>query len=151
MLNLSPPTNVDNTSTDEGSHVKMAAKEAEGYLLTLAVRALWRSSNHTEAYDLSIKGLAIMDTHLKEMEGKLSSSSTGGMQWYGGLYPLRSRMIRYQCLVGESLGVRSTDLAGRYRNAVLVKDGDGICTVLNLMLRELLLGDQGECVYFRCC
>jgi hypothetical protein len=28
--------------------------------------------------------------------------------------------------------------------AVLAKDGDGICTVLNLMLRDLLEGDQGE-------
>jgi hypothetical protein len=32
----------------------------------------------------------------------------------------------------------------RYRMAVLAKDGDGICTVLNLMLRDLLGSDEGE-------
>ena len=100
-----------------------------------------------QAYELANKTLLIIDAHLKECEG-LSNSGVGG------LYPLRSRVVRFRSLIAENLdgdvvvggsssGIRE-DLARRYRTAVLGKDGDGICTVLNLMLRDLLMGDQGE-------
>ena len=115
-------------------------RECEGYLLSLAIRTLYHSQKYTEAYELSNKTLLILDAHLKECEHKIAGN-------VGGLYPLRSRVIRYRSLVGEKLGVSvREDLAGRYRSAVLAKDSDGICTVLNLMLRDLLEGDQGKII-----
>jgi 26S proteasome regulatory subunit N3 len=104
-----------------------------------------------QAYELANKTLLIIDAHLKECEGLSTKNEGGGV---GGLYPLRSRVVRFRSLIAENLdgdvvvggsssGIRE-DLARRYRAAVLGKDGDGICTVLNLMLRDLLMGDQVE-------
>ncbi|KAL3789976.1 hypothetical protein ACHAWO_002030 [Cyclotella atomus] len=132
-----------------------ASREIEGYLLSLAIRTLYRQSQFGSAYNLADMALNILDAHINDCEGKLVSvgtnNSIGGV---GGLYPLRSRIVRYRSLVCDSLndgdnlegrvnGIR-VDLAKRYRDAVLVKDGDGICTVLNLMLGDLLKGDQVE-------
>ncbi|KAL3785663.1 hypothetical protein HJC23_001934 [Cyclotella cryptica] len=139
------------------SYLVKTPREIEAYLLSLAIRSLWRSNRHAEAYQLSNKALLIVDAHLKECEG-LISAAAGGQGGVGGLYPLRARLVRYRSLVLESLlssagsgsgeasevvGVRE-DLATRYRMAVLAKDGDGMCTVLNLMLRDLLRGNQVE-------
>ena len=140
-------TDDDNAiNTTAGStYLVKTPREAEGYLLSLAIRSLYHSKDYVRAYELSTKSLLILDAHIDECEGKLLAHSVGGM------YPLRSRVLRYRSLVGEQLSAvgggnsgMMEDLAGRYRSAVLVKDGDGICTVLNLMLRDLLERDQGE-------
>jgi hypothetical protein len=145
LLHLSSGSGMDIERAD-ATYLVVAAREGEAYLLTLAVRNLWRQRKYSEAYELSNKGLNIIDTHLRECEGKILDNLG-----VGGLYPLRSRMVRYRSLVGECMdregdavrGMRE-DLALRYRMAVLAKDGDGICTVLNLMLRDLLGSDEGE-------
>lgn len=139
------------------SYLVKTPREIEAYLLSLAIRSLWRSNRYVEAYQLSNKALLIVDAHMKECEGVISAAS-GGQGGVGGMYPLRARLVRYRSLVLESLlasagsgsgevsevsGVRE-DLATRYRMAVLAKDGDGLCTVLNLMLRDLLRGNQGK-------
>jgi hypothetical protein len=140
-------------STEEKKYAKAAAREIEGYLLSLAIRTYYRQSDFKSAYQLADKALCILDAHIDECEGKLLGVNVGG------LYPLRSRIVRYRSLVlscadddddggvqlnGETVNGIRADLAKRYRDAVLVKDGDGICTVLNLMLGDLLRGDQGE-------
>ena len=154
----------DDDTASSHKYVVKSCRELESYLLSLAVRTMYHSQQYTQAYELCNKGLLIIDAHLKECEGKISTvqsaKGTSPSVGVGGLYPLRSRMVRYRSLVMERLvgvssvedvmGVRE-DLAKRYRMAVLAKDGDGICTVLNLMLRDLLGLDQGESFCFNNC
>lgn len=141
LVGLAQSMTDDDINKEEKSYLVKSAREAEAYLLSLAVRHLWRDGS-AKASELADKALLIVDAHISECEGLISPTSG-----VGGLYPLRARLVRYRSLVLESSGgvegVRD-DLARRYRMAVLAKDGDGICTVLNLMLRDLLEGDQGE-------
>jgi len=134
LLHLSSPSD----AIHKDQCLDKAAREVECYLLSLAIRSYYRANHYQVAYDLSLKAIAIADAYLSASEGKLNVETCGGM------YPLRSRLVRYRSLVGEALGRQEGDLSARYRSAVLAKDGDGICTVLNLMLRDLLAGDQGE-------
>lgn len=123
-----------------------SAREVESWLVTLATRIQWRAKNYEAAYEWSGKGLKILDAHL----GEVTSSSSDSV---GGLYPLLARLLRYRSLTLESLpentrsahvATQRSELAGRHTTSVLRRDADVSATVLNIMLRDLLAGDQVE-------
>lgn len=152
-----------NEPTTTPLYLVKSQREVEAWLLTLAIRILWRDSKYDEAYELCGQALRIMDAHLAECDvyANILTNANGGVgggrisqavnKSPGGLQPLLARLLRYRSLIIESLPNKSAinaslreELAGRHRMAVLRNDGDVMCVVLNLMLRDLLEGDQVE-------
>jgi len=138
--------NDEKKKEDEGGYLAKSAREVESWLLSLAVRIRWRSGEVDAAYDLVGKALSIIDAHVSDLGSDPSLSA-------GGLYPLLSRLVRYRSLVVSSSGParRSAlaaghrdDLALRHRSAVLRRDPETAATVLNVMLSDLLAGDEVE-------
>ena len=138
-------------------YLEKSPREIESWLITLAIRIQWRaaSSSSSEsstlaAYELSEKGLKILDAHLADC-GDVTFNVPGSS--VGGLYPLLARLLRYRSLTLEVLSPSQrsalvahhrTELASRHTMAVLRKDTDVTATVLNIMLHDLLAGDQIE-------
>lgn len=163
LVQLSPPLEEMQTEESEENKeektvfLEAAAREFEAYLFTLAIRILWskgESSVH-QALDLSIKGIQIVTLHIEEAEASPHTITGVGAGSATGLFPLLARLYRYQGLVTESLSGndggtvlvqigRREQLAHAHRMAVMRRDVDTQATLLNLMLRELLVADQGE-------
>lgn len=124
-----------------------AVREVEAYLLSLAVRLLWRQNDTSRASDLVVKAIGITTQHMKE-----ASKNTYGIGSANGLYPLLARLYRYQSLVMESPAKKEKavvvlergDLVGAHRMAVVRRDVDTQATLLNIMLRDLLQANQVE-------
>ena len=135
-----------NDKKKEDGYLSKSAREVESWLLSLAVRIRWRSGDVDGAYDLVGKALSVIDAHVSDLGSNPSLSA-------GGLYPLLSRLVRYRSLVVSSsdparrsalaAGHRD-DLALRHRSAVLRRDPETAATVLNVMLSDLLAGDEVE-------
>ena len=156
--------NIDSSSTSTPSSISSfvylthACREVESWLLSLTVRVMWRSQNYMEAYEWSEKGLKLLDAHLADCSGYYSTTTTtttttSGGGGVGGLYPLLARLLRYRSLTLESLPppLRSSlsashrsELSHRHTTAIVRHDADVSATVLNILLRDLLLGDQVE-------
>jgi len=146
----SKPEAMDEEKIEEPTsplYVVKAAREVESWLVTLVIRIQWRAKKHQAAYEWTEKGLNILDAHLSEC------SSSYGDFGVGGLHPLLARLLRYRSLTLESLppttrsalvATHRSGLAGRHTMAVLRRDADVSATVLNIMLRDLLEGDQVE-------
>ncbi len=82
---------------------------------------------------------------------KDASKNTYGVGSGSGLYPLLSRLYRFQSLVAEACAPgyhleqgRRGELVNAHRLAVIRKDVDTQATLLNIMLRDLLNANQGE-------
>lgn len=162
-VDTAPVYAIPTTAVD---YLLVSPREVESWLLSLAIRILWRSSRFEEAYALSEKALSILDAHLSECgtatTSIVSTVTVGGgidgkraiLAGPGGLHPLLARLLRYRNLTIESLpnAFRKSaisaelrpELANRHTLACLRRDGDVSSTVLNLMLRDLLNADQGE-------
>lgn len=127
-------------------YLSSAVREVESYLLSLAVRLLWRQNDISRASDLVVKSIDITSQHMKE-----ASKNTYGIGSANGLYPLLARLYRYQNLVMESSSKKEGsvevlergDLVGAHRMAVVRRDVDTQATLLNIMLRDLLQANQG--------
>mmetsp|Transcript_23916 Transcript_23916/g.49515 ORF Transcript_23916/g.49515 Transcript_23916/m.49515 type:complete len:584 (-) Transcript_23916:226-1977(-) len=161
-MDVDPPA----AATSSENYLIASPREAESWLLSLAVRIQWRASLFVEAYQLSEKALMVLDAHLKEcqidnsttvMVGGASTTEKGFaglLAGPGGLYPLQARLLRYRSLTMESLtdvaqktgliAEKRVELATRHRMACLRRDADVSSTVMNLMLRDLLNADQVE-------
>ena len=148
IANLSPEQDMEIEEESSGekeslSYLVASAREVEAWLISLAIRLLWKDSKYAEALDLSNKGIQILSVHLEEA----ASATVGGAA--SSLYPLLARMYRYQSLVAESLNVedegeKRVTMVHAHRMACLRRDVDTQATLLNLMLRDLLNADQGE-------
>ena len=152
--------NVDSSSSPPPSpppvYITHSCREVESWLISLTVRVLWRSKNYTEAYDWSEKGLKLLDAHLADCSTTSTtppSSSDVASGGVGGLYPLLARLLRYRSLTLESLpsttrtaimAYQRSELSHRHTTAILRHDADVSATVLNILLRDLLMGDQVE-------
>jgi len=146
-------TTPDPPSTVPTAHLVSSSREVEAWLLSLAVRALWKGGRDEDASLLAGKALVLVSTHLEEaMDG---NASGGGSK--SALYPLLARLYRYRSLAVERCagadgggGVgwggegQRAELAYAHRMAVLRRDVDTQATLLNLMLRDLLNASQGE-------
>jgi len=124
-------------TTEEGPTylTKASSREVEAWLISLAVRLLWKQGKHTEAFELSQKGIEIINNHLEQH----SSSS---------LFPLLARMFRLRSLAAESLHSPAIDvglrvgMAKAHNIATLRRDVETQATLLNCMLRDLLRHSQ---------
>ena len=171
LVQLSPPLEemqTDNDNSDDKNnnddekepvvYLEASAREFEAYLFTLAIRILWSSNSEStmqQALDLSIKGIQIVTLHIEEAEASPHTMTGIGAGSATGLFPLLARLYRFQGLVTENLSGgseasvlvqvgRREQLAHAHRMAVMRRDVDTQATLLNLMLRELLVADQGE-------
>ena len=164
LVQLSPPLEemqTDDNDKKEPVYLEASSREFEAYLFTLAIRILWSSNGEStmqQALDLSIKGIQIVTLHIEEAEASPHTMTGIGAGSATGLFPLLARLYRFQGLVTESLSGsealvlvqvgRREQLAHAHRMAVMRRDVDTQATLLNLMLRELLVADQGE-IYIR--
>lgn len=155
LLQLSPPASQDVTmetadaptessAVEEEKYLQVSSKEAECFLLSLAVRLLWRSNRAVEALELSQKAIRITLMHMEE-----ASKNTYGVGTAYGLYPLLARLYRYQSLVAEHCApgfhLQQQERAGlvqAHRMAVIRKDVDTQAVLLNILLRDLLNANQ---------
>jgi hypothetical protein len=149
--------NDDNAKKEEIKFAAASSRELEAYLLSHAIRILWAQGGEStiqQAFDLSVKAIQIVSVHIDEAESSLDGITGIGAGSATGLYPLLSRLYRYQGLVSESMegavlmkGARKEQLIHAHRMAVVRRDIDTQATILNLMLRELLNSDEGESDY----
>jgi hypothetical protein len=125
---------------------KASAREVESWLISLAVRLLYKEKNYQKAFDLSQKAIDIIMARLEEAALHITSVSATSTS---SLFPLLARMLRWRSLVAESLANPAlsaslrVDMAKAHNMASLRRDVDSQATLLNCMLRDLLLNKQG--------
>lgn len=143
-----PPVAMDSDDDKPtSSYVSQAsAREVESWLISLALRLLWKQGKFTEAFDVAEKGIAIILSHLEEASLRITSSAVGSAS---SLFPLLARIFRLRSLVAESINSPSidmkmrADMAKSHSMATLRRDVDSQATLLNCMLRDLLRHSQG--------
>lgn len=121
-------------------------REVESWLISLAVRLLWKEEKFSEAFELSQKGVSILSGHIKG-----ARVVTGMGASVASLFPLLARMYRFRSLVADSLSSDPTialtlreDMVNAHGMACLRRDVDTQATLLNLMLHDLLNASQVE-------
>lgn len=125
---------------------RASVREVESWLISLLIRLLWKEEKFSEAFELSQKGIAIIMSHLEEASLRITSASAGSAS---SLFPLLARIFRLRSLVTESLNISGAgvglraDMAKAHNMASLRRDVDSQATLLNCMLRDLLLHSQG--------
>lgn len=113
-----------------------ASREIECWLLTLAVRVLWRETKITEAFELCQQAIQVLLRHLEKQ--KLRSS----------LYPILARLFRWRSMLAETIGEPSLlaslrgDMAKAQNMASVRRDVETQSTLMNCMLRDLLKNSQ---------
>jgi 26S proteasome regulatory subunit N3 len=129
-------------------YLSMASRrEVESWLLSLQVRILWKEEKYTEAMALVEQGIAILLEQVTVAAKKVTS--TAG-RLVSSLFPLLARLYRYRSLVADSIkdssiAIRLRQVMAKAHNmACLRRDVDSQATLLNLMLRDLLLHSQVE-------
>lgn len=139
--------------SDESTQLTLAsAREVESWLISLAVRLLWREKNYLEAFHLAQQGLAVLMTHLTEASNKITSVSASSAS---SLFPLVARLYRLRSLVAESLNDPAVnanlrpDLTNAHSLASLRRDVHTQATLLNCLLRDLIQHSQSKS--FRMC
>eukprot|EP00533_Pseudo-nitzschia_delicatissima_P000798 CAMPEP_0116102864 /NCGR_PEP_ID=MMETSP0327-20121206/13581_1 /TAXON_ID=44447 /ORGANISM="Pseudo-nitzschia delicatissima, Strain B596" /LENGTH=531 /DNA_ID=CAMNT_0003594941 /DNA_START=96 /DNA_END=1691 /DNA_ORIENTATION=- len=122
-------------------------RETESWLLSLQVRILWKEGKFTEAMSLVEQGIAILLEQVTIAAKKVTSTAGRSVST---LFPLLARLYRYRSLVADSmkdpsitLGLRQV-MAKAHNMACLRRDVDCQATLLNLMLRDLLMHSQVE-------
>ncbi len=122
-------------------------RETESWLLSLQVRILWKEGKFTEAMSLVEQGIAILLEQVTIAAKKVTSTAGRSVST---LFPLLARLYRYRSLVADSmkdpsitLGLRQV-MAKAHNMACLRRDVDCQATLLNLMLRDLLMHSQGK-------
>lgn len=121
-------------------------REVEAWLISLAVRLLWKDEKYAEGFALSQQGITLLMAHL---DGARVITGMGAS--VASLFPLLARMYRYRSLNTDCLASSQPDLASDLRQdmfrahgmACLRRDVDTQATLLNLMLHDLLNASQG--------
>jgi hypothetical protein len=122
-------------------------REVESWLISLAVRLLWKDGKYQEAFALSQNGINILISHLDEASLRITSASSASTS---SLFPLLARMFRLRSLAAESLADPAinanlrVDMAKAHNMATLRRDVDSQATLLNCMLRDLLQNKRGK-------
>jgi hypothetical protein len=127
---------VGDKKEEEKVYLKAAAQQVESWLISLAVRLLWREEKFQEALHLSQRGIEIASAYLEDGTTKQS------------LFPLLARLFRLRALVAESVPQivvsLASDHAKAHNLATLRRDVDTQATLMNCMLRDLLRHKQGK-------
>lgn len=127
-----------------------ADREVESWLLSLSVRILLKEKKYTEAFELAQQAIVILMGHLNTASLKITVSGVSA----ASLYPLLARLFRFRSLVAESINdpamvaALRQDMAKAHNMACLRRDVDCQSTLLNLMLRDLLIHSQGTIKYY---
>lgn len=118
-----------------------ASREVEAWLVSLAVRILYRESNFLQALDLVQKGIRNTIQQMEHAQQQLSSASS-----VASLFPLLARLYRWRSLVAERAGSPAgrQDMALAHNAATVRRDVDTQATLLNSMLRDLIRHSQIE-------
>ena len=134
-------------TVEETKYLSSASeREVEAWLISNAVRLLWKDNKFAEGFALSQEGIALLMTHLES--ARVVSGAGASMS---SLFPLLARMYRYRSLNADSLVSSDPALAANLRQdmvrahgmACLRRDVDTQATLLNLMLHDLLNASQG--------
>lgn len=124
-----------------------SAREVEAWLISVAVRHLWKGHKFQEAFDLAQKGIEIIMAHIDQASIHITSLSAGSTS---SLFPLLSRMFRLRSLMAEALNdsnltaLLRADMSKAHNMAALRRDVDTQAAILNSMLRDLLRSSQVE-------
>ena len=137
------------TKEKEDNFLSIASRrEVESWLLSLQVRILWKEEKYADAMELVQKGIVILLEQVTVAVKKVTSKSASGS--VSSLFPLLARLYRYRSLIADSrkdptvtVTLRQ-EMAKAHNMACLRRDVDSQATLLNLMLRDLLLHSQGE-------
>jgi hypothetical protein len=139
---------VDSSSSKQLGFLTIASsREVESWLISLSVRLLWKEKRYTVAFDLVQKGIAVLLEHLNVASTNLTSLSGVSTS---SLFPPLARMYRYRSLVAEEMKNHEItaslrqDMIKAHNLACLRRDVDCQATLLNLMLRDLLLHSQSK-------
>jgi hypothetical protein len=138
----------DGASASAPAYLVASAREVESWLISLAVRLLWKEKQLPRAFEVAQQGIAILMAHLEEASLKITSVNAAPAS---SLFPLLARMFRLRALVAEDLNDPAvnanlrTDMARAHNRASLRRDVDTQATLLNCMLRDLLRNSQGAC------
>jgi len=131
-------------------YLTVATCEVEAWLLSLAVRLLWRKADFTSAFDIATSAIEITSSHIDMSRSISASVADGGAEYKvsdpSALYPLLARLYRLRALVAErlpSISMRD-DMVHAHSLACLRRDEDSQATLLNLVLRDLLDSSQVE-------
>lgn len=126
----------------------LSAREVECWLISLAVRILWRDDKKKEAFALAQQGIVIALKHIDVAAANVAKASGPSMS---SLFPLLARLFRLRSLVAESLqddpsivAKLRQELVQAHGMACLRRDVDTQATLLNLMLRDLLNASEGK-------
>ena len=140
---------IDSSSKQLGFLTTSSSREVEAWLISLSVRLLWKEKKFAEAFDLVQKGIEILLEHLNVASTNLTSLSGVSTS---SLFPPLARMYRYRSLVAEEMKNNEIiaslrqDMIKAHNLACLRRDVDCQATLLNLMLRDLLLHSQSKFV-----
>ena len=152
MMETEEETTSDGANTTKPSFLTTAScREVESWLLSLQIRLLWKERRWTDALTLVEKSIAILLEHLR-VASTTMMTAVPGSGTTAALFPLLARMYRYRSLIAESLGDNAItvqfrqDMVQAHNLACLRRDVDCQATLLNLMLRDLLLHSQGKSV-----
>lgn len=138
---------MDTESTEEPKYLSSASdREVEAWLISLAVRLLWKEDKFQEGFALSQQGITLLMAHLEGARVGIGSGAS-----VSSLFPLLARVYRYRSLNADSLVATEPTLAADLRQdmvrahgmACLRRDVDTQATLLNLMLHDLLNASQG--------
>lgn len=138
-------TDAEMNLTSETYLSKASAREFESWLIALAVRLLYKDQNLSPAFELANKGIEILLQHLEQLSMQMTSSVSTA-----SLFPLLARLYRWRSLVAEAMKAPALstalriEMAKAYNMASLRRDVDSQATLLNCMLRDLLLASQGK-------
>ena len=137
------------TKEKEDNFLSIASRrEVESWLLSLQVRILWKEEKYADAMELVQKGIVILLEQVTVAVKKVTSKSASGS--VSSLFPLLARLYRYRSLIADSMKDPTVtvtlrqEMAKAHNMACLRRDVDSQATLLNLMLRDLLLHSQGE-------
>jgi len=134
-------------ASQDGFLTMASSREVESWLISLSFRLLRNAAKFSDAFELAQKGIVILLNHIDAASSNLTSLSGVSTS---SLFPHLARIYRYRSLVAEDLSdpnVFATirqDLVKAHNLACLRRDVDCQATLLNLMLRDLLLHSQVE-------
>ena len=127
----------------EPTFLTVAARPYEAWLISLAVRCLYKTAEYDKAYALAQKGIEMVSAQFED--SRIVSSVVSAF------YPLLARLIRWRSLVVEHMPMAVVaalrpQMAQAYNMASLRRDADTQATLLNCMLRDLLHSSQSKCL-----
>lgn len=134
--------------TDKAQFLDSAALQVQVWLMSIKVRLLWREKNFDEALELCQQGILLIMQSLEQASSTVYKSAS-----LSSLFPLSARLWRWLSLVTESFPANVAaektallrfDMAKAHNMALLRRDMDTAATLLNCMLRDLLLHSQVE-------